>query len=62
MDQIPQFSKAKQQQRIEKSGHFNSRVKLYWKSDLNKDVIIQNFTDRFWEEDEMTHGIFIGQM
>ena len=52
MDQIPQFSKAKQQQRIEKSGHFNSRVKLYWKSDLNKDVIIQNFTDRFWEEDE----------
>ena len=52
MDQIPQFSKAKQQQRIEKSGHFNSRVKLYWKSDLNKDVIIQNFIDRFWEEDE----------
>jgi len=52
MDQFPQFSKAKQQQRIEKSGHFNSRVKLYWKSDLNKDVIIQNFVDRFWEEDD----------
>ena len=36
--------------RVEKSGHQNARVKLSWKSDLNKDVIIQNFTDRFWEE------------
>ena len=38
--------------RVERSGHQNSRVKLVWKSDLNKDVIIQNFTDRFWEETE----------
>ena len=38
--------------RVERSGHQNSRVKLIWKSDLNKDVIIQNFTDRFWEETE----------
>ena len=36
--------------RVERSGHQNARVKLGWKSDLNKDVIIQNFTDRFWEE------------
>ena len=36
--------------RVEKSGHQNARVKLGWKSDLNKEVIIQNFTDRFWEE------------
>ena len=38
--------------RVERSGHQNARVKLGWKSDLNKDVIIQNFTDRFWEEIE----------
>ena len=38
--------------RVERSGHQNSRVKLLWKSDLNKEVIIQNFTDRFWEETE----------
>ena len=38
--------------RIERSGHQNARIKLGWKSDLNKDVIIQNFTDRFWEEIE----------
>ena len=38
--------------RVEQSGHQNARVKLGWKSDLNKDVIIQNFTDRFWEETE----------
>ena len=36
--------------RVEKSGHQNARVKLGWKTDLNKDVITQNFTDRFWEE------------
>ena len=36
--------------RVERSGHQNARVKLGWKSDLNKDVIVQNFTDRFWEE------------
>ena len=28
--------------RVERSGHQNARVKLGWKSDLNKDVIIQN--------------------
>ena len=38
--------------RVERSGHQNSRVKLLWKSDLNKEVIIQNFIDRFWEETE----------
>ena len=38
--------------RVERSGHQNARVKLGWKSDLNKDVITQNFTDRFWEEVE----------
>lgn len=38
--------------RVERSGHQNARVKLGWKSDLNKDVITQNFTDRFWEEIE----------
>ncbi len=42
------FEKAKR--RIEKSGHMNSRVKLYWKTDLNKEVITQNFIDRLWEE------------
>ena len=31
------YEKAKR--RIEKSGHLNSRVKLYWKTDINKDVI-----------------------
>ena len=36
--------------RVERSGHQNARVKLGWKTDLNKDVITQNFTDRFWEE------------
>ena len=36
--------------RVERSGHQNARVKLNWKTDLNKDVITQNFTDRFWEE------------
>ena len=34
----------------QKSKHSNSKVKLYWKSDLNKDVIIQNFLERGWEE------------
>ena len=38
--------------RVERSGHQNARVKLGWKSDLNKEVIVQNFTDRFWEEIE----------
>ena len=38
--------------RVERSGHQNARVKLGWKSDLNKEVITQNFTDRFWEEIE----------
>ena len=33
-----------------KNKHSNARAKLLWKSDLNKDVIIQNFTDRGWEE------------
>ena len=42
------FEKAKR--RIEKSGHMNSRVKLYWKTDINKDVITQNFIERLWEE------------
>ena len=42
------YEKAKR--RIEKSGHLNSRVKLYWKTDINKDVITQNFIDHLWEE------------
>ena len=48
--------------RVERSGHQNSRVKLIWKSDLNKDVIIQNFTDRFWEEteDDESWNFFLG--
>jgi len=40
----------KAKRRIEKSGHANSRVKLLWKTDLNKEVITQNFIDRLWEE------------
>ena len=46
------YKEEKAKLRVERSGHFNARVKLGWKSDLNKDVIIQNFTDRFWEEIE----------
>ena len=42
--------------RVERSGHQNSRVKLLWKLDLNKEVIVQNFTDRFWEETEDDDG------
>ena len=56
------YEKAKR--RIEKSGHPNSRVKLYWKTDINKDVITQNFIDRLWEEipEENDNWNFIGQV
>lgn len=34
----------------QKNKNANYKVKLLWKSDLNKDVIIKNFEDRKWEE------------
>ena len=46
----PDRTTATDQQRPHKTKPANSRAKLLWKTDLNKDVIVQNFTDRRWEE------------
>ena len=52
-----------------KFAHLNAHLELRWKSDFQKDVIIENFKDRKWEavdEDEgnlmanKTTGTFIG--
>lgn len=39
-----------------KFAHLNAHLELRWKSDFQKDVIIENFKDRNWEPVEDDEG------
>lgn len=39
-----------------KFGHMNAHLELRWKSDFQKDVIIENFNDRNWEPVDEEEG------
>lgn len=36
--------------------HYNAHLELKWKSDFQKEVILENFTDRNWEPAEEDEG------
>ena len=40
-----------------KFAHINAHLELRWKSDFQKDVIIENFNDRGWEPVEEDDGL-----
>lgn len=44
-----------------KFAHLNAHLDLRWKSDFQKDVIIENFKDRNWEPVDDEEGKFLAQ-